>query len=303
MNPTVSIIIPAYNVAKYIGKCICSVLEQTYQDFEILVVDDHSTDGTVENIQQFADKRIRLFQNDCNMGPSYTRNRAIAQAQGKWLALLDADDWWASERLERLLLVAERERADMVADDLLVVTTEDNQPFKSTLCMHGLKIQQPIYVSLVAFVDWDLGITQPLIRRTFQVTAQIWLNETLRCGVDFDFLFRCLSKGARFVLVPEAYYFYRFHPGSITSRRMELFQNNLRMTLQYMDEETIQGNSELRAALRRRQNHLQQIIAYNHIKASLQRGTIYNVAFHIWRTPAVIPFFIRRLYRLFALGH
>jgi succinoglycan biosynthesis protein ExoO len=297
VTPKVSVVVPAYNAEDYIGACIQSVLEQSFHDFEILVVDDCSTDATMRAVQRFHEDRIRLFENQQNMGPSYSRNRAIDQARGDWLALLDADDWWAAERLEKLLAVAEREAVDMVADDLLVVPDGSRKPINSALSARGLNLQQPTRVSPVTFVDWDLGITQPLIRRAFLADSGVRLDESLRCGVDFDFFLRCFLKGATFVLVPEAYYFYRARPGSITSRRIELFTRNREATRRYLEEDSVRQDPELSAALRRRERHQAHIVAYNRIRMSLRRGSLLEAWSFARQTPGVFLFALRRLPR------
>lgn len=95
-RPVVSVITPAYNVAPYIGQCIESVQAQTLPDWEMIIVDDASTDDTVAVVQQYlGDPRIRLLCNVQNLGPGGTRNRALEAAQGEWVAVLDADDWIA----------------------------------------------------------------------------------------------------------------------------------------------------------------------------------------------------------------
>ena len=97
---TVSVIIPTYNRAHLVGRAIRSVLNQTYQDFEIIVVDDCSTDNTEEIVKGFNDHRIRYMRHDRNRGGSAARNTGIKASQGKYIAFLDSDD-------ERLLKKAE----------------------------------------------------------------------------------------------------------------------------------------------------------------------------------------------------
>jgi len=99
MDPLVSIIIPAFNAEKYIKETIDSVFDQTFQDFEIIVVDDGSTDNTREILNQYG-KRIRCIYQE-NSGPSKARNTAIKAAHGEHIAFLDADDLWKSDFLER----------------------------------------------------------------------------------------------------------------------------------------------------------------------------------------------------------
>lgn len=103
MEPLVSIITPLYNSEKYIAETIESVLAQTYSNWEMIIVDDCSKDNGVEIVEKYRekDKRIKLYQNEINKGVSYTRNRSIDIAQGKYIAFLDSDDLWKKEKLEK----------------------------------------------------------------------------------------------------------------------------------------------------------------------------------------------------------
>jgi glycosyltransferase involved in cell wall biosynthesis len=99
--PTVSVIIPSYNHEKYIAEAIRSILDQTFQDFEIIITDDASTDNTVEIIKEFSDPRIQLFCQRRNQGVSRTIDFSIAKAKGKYIALLGSDDIAMTERLKK----------------------------------------------------------------------------------------------------------------------------------------------------------------------------------------------------------
>lgn len=98
----VSVIMPAYNSGKFIGEAIDSVIAQTYPNWELIIVDDASTDNTTEIIRnrKSSDKRIQLFQNSKNYGTQHARNRAIEEATGRFIAFLDADDLWLPGKLE-----------------------------------------------------------------------------------------------------------------------------------------------------------------------------------------------------------
>lgn len=100
-NPTVSIIIPTYNRARLIGRAIQSVLDQTYQDFELIVVDDGSTDNTGKVIKIFTDPRIKYVRHEQNKGGSVARNMGIKVARGEFIAFLDSDDEWLPKKLEK----------------------------------------------------------------------------------------------------------------------------------------------------------------------------------------------------------
>ncbi|WP_415331248.1 glycosyltransferase family 2 protein [Clostridium perfringens] len=101
MQDLVSIIMPSYNTAKYISETIESVQSQTYPFWELIIVDDCSTDNTDEVVKPYLlDDRIRYLKNDSNSGAAISRNRALREARGRWIAFLDSDDLWKAEKLE-----------------------------------------------------------------------------------------------------------------------------------------------------------------------------------------------------------
>ena len=104
-NNLVSVITPAYNCAEYIDECIESVLNQTYQNWEMLIVDDKSTDNTQSIVESYAkkDHRIKLFNQEKNAGAATARNKALELSQGRFVAFLDSDDTWKPNKLERQL--------------------------------------------------------------------------------------------------------------------------------------------------------------------------------------------------------
>lgn len=98
----VSIVMPSYNTADYIADSIRAVLNQTYTNWELLIVDDCSTDATDEVVQSFlSDERIRYLKNEKNSGAAVSRNRALREAKGIWIAFLDSDDLWDPKKLEK----------------------------------------------------------------------------------------------------------------------------------------------------------------------------------------------------------
>ena len=112
----VSVIMAAYNAEKTIEQAIHSVLQQTYQNYELLVVNDCSSDGTAAILEQFAkqDARVRLITNDQNRGVSYTRRHGLQEAKGAWIAILDSDDAWAPEKLEKQIKLQKEKNADLL---------------------------------------------------------------------------------------------------------------------------------------------------------------------------------------------
>lgn len=108
MDTLVSIVMPSYNTGKYIAETITSVLAQTYTNWELLIVDDCSTDDTDAVVAGFSDPRIRYFKNEQNGGAAVSRNRALREARGRWIAFLDSDDVWLPEKLERQIAFMEK---------------------------------------------------------------------------------------------------------------------------------------------------------------------------------------------------
>ena len=108
MNDLVSIIMPSYNTAPYIKETIQSVLDQTYQNWELIIVDDCSTDNTDEVGASIKNERIRYLKNDKNSGAAVSRNRALREAKGRWIAFLDSDDLWMPEKLEKQISFMEK---------------------------------------------------------------------------------------------------------------------------------------------------------------------------------------------------
>lgn len=96
----VSVIMPSWNTGKFIAESIQSVIDQTYENWELIIVDDCSTDNTDEVVAKFTDKRIRYFKNEKNSGAALSRNRALREARGEWIAFLDSDDLWNPVKLE-----------------------------------------------------------------------------------------------------------------------------------------------------------------------------------------------------------
>ncbi|PKM58429.1 MAG: glycosyltransferase family 2 protein [Firmicutes bacterium HGW-Firmicutes-3] len=127
----ISIIMPAYNCEKYIVDAISSVIAQSYQNWELLVIDDGSKDNTLKIIEEFVskDSRIRILINKINMGVSATRNRGIENANGDWIAFLDSDDMWKPYKLEKQFKIVNRHSAEFIFTGSSYIN-EEGEPFK-----------------------------------------------------------------------------------------------------------------------------------------------------------------------------
>jgi glycosyltransferase involved in cell wall biosynthesis len=106
-GPTVSIVIPVYSRADTIARAITSAKDQTFQNHEIIVVDDGSTDDTVATVEALAVEQLRIIRHDANRGAAAARNSGVAAARGRWIAFLDSDDAWEQQKLERQVAMME----------------------------------------------------------------------------------------------------------------------------------------------------------------------------------------------------
>lgn len=120
----VSIIMPSWNTGQFIAESIQSVINQTYTNWELLIVDDCSSDNTDEIINGFDDSRIRYFKNEKNSGAALTRNRAMREAKGEWIAFLDSDDLWAPEKLDKQIKFMKKNKYIFSYHDFIKIDEE-----------------------------------------------------------------------------------------------------------------------------------------------------------------------------------
>lgn len=281
MKPEVSVIMPAYNTETYIAQAIESFLAQTLNNIELIIVDDASRDRTLEVARSFNDKRIKVLVNEQNLGASGSRNRAIKEAQGEWVAVLDADDWYAPNRLETLLQVAYSENADIVADDLYIVNNSQRSAWSTLIRESGenindLKIIDPIY-----FVETDvygkrglhLGLSKPIFNRDLLIKNSVEYDKNLTVVQDFWLDMKCLVLGAKFVLLPQPYYYYRCREGSLVySNQKNNLEQCCQKVVEFMEEEDIVNkNPKLARALTNNLAVFQRNLAYYRVVEQIKQ--------------------------------
>jgi succinoglycan biosynthesis protein ExoO len=216
-----SVIMPAYNVSGIIGRAIRSAAAQTRPPLEILVIDDCSTDNTVEVVKALAREipSLRLLSTPANSGPSAARNVGLRAAQGDWIALLDSDDAWRPGRLERLSEVARATSADFVADNLVMWDAVADAQFKPTYFDLPEPQKQITLVDMFSaddnfdFSKASFTLMKPIYRREFLINHNLRYNEGMRVSEDFAFLAESLFNGAKLILTEEAYYIYSMPSG------------------------------------------------------------------------------------------
>ncbi|MEH2157133.1 glycosyltransferase family 2 protein [Nostoc sp.] len=303
MNPKVSVIIPAYNTEAYIAKAIESALEQTLDDIEVIIVDDGSTDKTVEIAKSFTDQRLKIMVNQQNLGVSAARNRALRAAQGEWIAVLDSDDWYVPERLEKLVYLANEINADMIADDLHLIKDGATSPWSTLIQESGECIDKIIPIDIVYFVETDvygkpglhLGLSKPLFKREFLVKHGIMYDENLSIAEDFWFDMKLLINGARFFLVPKPYYFYRSRTISLVRQNiLSALNQYLSSTKYFMEQEVVKKNPALIRALSYNLTVYNKNLDYFKVVMPIKEGEWLTVLTEIRKNPYFIFDFISR---------
>lgn len=188
--PELSVIIPVYNKADYICRALRSVLNQTYQDFEVVVVDDGSTDNSVSKVSSIEDNRIRLIRQE-NHGVSAARNTGIAGAKGNWIAFLDADDEWHPKKIERQMYYLEK------YPDVCWASCGFSRSSKPDFEKNVEKFDPAWFQAECLLKDGLVPLSQGrhfwtgtvLVHRKVFETVQPF-NTSLRTGEDIDFFFR-----------------------------------------------------------------------------------------------------------------
>lgn len=218
-RPLFSVVIAAYNAASTISICIDSILEQTVDDLEIIVCDDASTDSTLSILESISDARIKIVSNASNGGAGYSRDRAISLASGEWIALMDADDAWSSHRLERLLWSFGGDHRELIFDDLLLCHDGPTLiPFARVHGPDGFDARgKPVDVDPARYITGRRLVASPIFtKRLVEETGAG--HGRRRAGQDIDFRLALIASGAKLRYLPEAHYFYRMRPNSLSAQ-------------------------------------------------------------------------------------
>ena len=309
---SVSIIIPTYNSEKYIAKAIESVLHQTFQKFEIILIDDASQDSTLSIVRSFNDRRIKIIANKQNRGVSYSRNCGIKVAQGKWIGLLDSDDWYAPQRLEKLLSAATATNADLIADNLFLIEDQKIICWSTLLKENQQDSSSLEMIDSVKFVEsdrlhainekrkWSLGYLKPLMRKEFLLSNGIQYDEGIAVGEDFILYLNCLRQNARYCMVPEPYYYYRTRAVSLSTRKpTEYLSQSCEITRDFIHQEILTPTAKsLLSALSENLLIFQKRLAYYTLLENVQEKRLKLIVQQLFMQPLILDDVFSKLFFL-----
>jgi glycosyltransferase involved in cell wall biosynthesis len=224
MNSLVSVVIPTYNHAHFLHKAIQSVIDQTYTNFEILIVDNHSNDDTDAVVNGFSDPRISFLKIHNKGVIAASRNMGIKEAKGEWIAFLDSDDSWYPKKLETVMSIIKNEDVfDVLSTDELMVDSKTGA--QNTL--HYGPYKENFYKTLLIEGNC-LSPSATLIRHNFLKQNNLLFNEAYDyiAVEDYDLWLNLANKGARFKFINSVQGEYLIHPENNSAQLLRQRKNS-----------------------------------------------------------------------------
>ena len=229
-NPLVSIVVPTYNRAFCIERAINSVINQTVSDWEMIIVDNNSTDNTEEIINKFQDDRISILKIDNKGIVAKSRNLGIKMANGSFVAFLDSDDWWVAKKLEMALARLEL-GSDLVYHDLYKISKLPSKAKKNQrIASRGLSC--PVFVDLLTNGNTIWNSSVVVKRRFLEKIGGFSEEKDLVGSEDFDGWLRISKLSDKFERLEGVLGYYWFGDGNLTSAERTL-RNNLFLINRY----------------------------------------------------------------------
>jgi len=213
-RPLVSVIIAAYNEERHIRKCINSILNQSYKNLEVIIIDDGSSDKTLEVLNSFEDNRLRIYTQN-NKGRVFSRNRALSLAKGKYIVLQDADDWSHINRIETQVMIAESIKENPVVGCSYKLIKNGVEKIKK-YPQNNREIRKKMNR---IFLSQSFLPSSILMLRNQLLEINGWREKFKIAAEDGDLLDRLFEVDSIvFHNVQEPLYFYRIHEGSVTNK-------------------------------------------------------------------------------------
>lgn len=252
--PLVSVIVPVYNVEKYIRKCLESIIQQNYENLEIIIVDDGSPDDSGNIADEYAvmDSRIRVTHQR-NSGVAAARNKGMKTATGEFILFVDSDDWISADHIEYLMKLQRLEDADMCMTTEFFVQKSDRQTKEEII----VTIRPDEAAVLLLSPKMVVGSYNKLFRRSFLIDNSIYQNEKLFSGEGLHFIVTA-AEHANYVTVSnrKIYYYRRNVPQSATTKfNIEMYINN-ELSLDLLEKEKIVGSKQFDSMLNLFRVHL-----------------------------------------------
>ncbi len=301
-----TVVIPTYGAAETLPRAIESALNQSLRDLEVIVIDDASPDHSWDLISDLMqkDNRVRAVRNKTNRGKSVSMNRALSVARGRWLAVLDADDWYHPDRLEALISEGERRHVEMVADNQFLFDARADQmvgtAWPESQATWKLTFDDFLLGSN-AYENFNLGMLKPVLRTDFMRNVGLGYEASARQGEDFFHLLQFYLAGGEAVVCDKPYYYYTQPYGSLShewshdERVRYDFQNAYEINRRYLREAEHVLTTRQRRRLLARNHGLKVLESYFTAKDAAAEGRWLSVPLVLARHPSSLLHLARRL--------
>ena len=222
----ISIIIPVYNVEKYIGRCLDSILNQTFQDFEIIAVDDCGSDSSIEIVKEYVSKdaRVRLIQQEKNMGPMVARQVGYNQASGDYIFFCDSDDTLPKDSLQLLYSAAIESNADIVNGHIKTITDGSNSKLWRIEHLDYGTDKISVYKSLLKG-EISHNLCAKIYKKDLLTSYNYKTIPNMRNGEDAMLFYQIVDNCSKVVCIDEVVYNYIQHPSSST--HIQISEDNI----------------------------------------------------------------------------
>ena len=229
MKPKISVVMPVYNQKKFLRESIESILNQTFEDFELIVINDCSTDGSLRIIKSYKDKRIKLIENKKNIGTVKTRNKGLKAVKGKYIAIMDSDDVSYKKRLETQFNYLENNPHIFLVGSSAVYIDENGKEIRRFRKYDDYKM-----------LAWRLPKSCSIVHSSvmFRNTGEIVYNEFYKSAHDYDLYLNLLSEGKKLTNLPQFLVEHRVHGGAFHegSAAQELYRLGTQKEHEYLNE-------------------------------------------------------------------
>jgi len=217
--PLVSVIIPTFNHANYLGRAIQSVLDQTYVSWEAIIIDNHSTDNTDDIMIGFTDPRITYLKIHNNGVIAASRNAGIRAAKGEWIAFLDSDDWWMVNKLQSCFDRI-NDKVDLIYHDMEIVN--DHPKLFSRKIIKSWQLKSPVLVDLLLNGNTIVNSSVLVRKRLLQQIGGINESVEMIASEDYNTWLRIANITEQFVYLPQRLGYYLVHHQSISKKDMSV---------------------------------------------------------------------------------
>ena len=237
MEPLVSVVIPVYNASKYLAKTLDSALSQTYKNLEIILINDCSTDNSLEIMRDYekADFRIRVLDSEKNQGVAAVRNRGIQAATGEYIALLDSDDVWVEDKIERQLKLLKENNAQIAYSSYSFIDENDQPIMHPFIVPEETTYKQMLKCNEIgcstAIVEADLFKKHPFKKEFYHEDYVLWME--------------LLSIPVRAVGISDVLVYYRYSSGSRSFNKVNAAQQRWKIYRKALDMNLIKSSTAM----------------------------------------------------------